>query len=144
MTDREPLGHQGKSVTLGQSAERTLETVSLLSHSEDMANPEHLEILKQGVEAWNKWRADNPDVIPDLSEAKLPGANLFDVNLSGAELSSANLTGADLSEADLGGANLMGTDLNVAMLSPIVGQKSEEAEGDATEHSKAWWQFWKR
>ena len=31
-----------------------------------MANKEHLKILKQGVEAWNKWREENPDVKPDL------------------------------------------------------------------------------
>jgi hypothetical protein len=24
-----------------------------------MANPEHLAILKQGVEVWNKWRDEN-------------------------------------------------------------------------------------
>lgn len=24
-----------------------------------MANPEHLEILKQGVRIWNEWREDN-------------------------------------------------------------------------------------
>jgi hypothetical protein len=36
-----------------------------------MANEEHLKILKQGVEAWNKWRKGNPASEPDLSEAKL-------------------------------------------------------------------------
>jgi len=29
-----------------------------------MANEEHLEILDQGVEVWNKWRKENPDVKP--------------------------------------------------------------------------------
>ena len=32
-----------------------------------MANPEHLAILKQGVEEWNKWRREYPGVEPDLS-----------------------------------------------------------------------------
>jgi hypothetical protein len=32
-----------------------------------MANPEHLKILKKGVEAWNKWRKENPDIQPDLT-----------------------------------------------------------------------------
>jgi hypothetical protein len=36
-----------------------------------MANPEHLEILNQGVESWNKWRKENPHIKPDLSEAFL-------------------------------------------------------------------------
>ena len=31
-----------------------------------MANPEHLEILKQGVEIWNRWRLD----IGDFSRRK--------------------------------------------------------------------------
>jgi hypothetical protein len=36
-----------------------------------MANPEHVAILKQGVEQWNKWRRKHPEVEPDLSEAGL-------------------------------------------------------------------------
>lgn len=31
-----------------------------------MANPEHVEILKQGVDVWNRWREENPEVVPDL------------------------------------------------------------------------------
>ena len=44
-----------------------------------MANPEHLAVLKQGVEAWNTWRQANPDIEPDLSEV-----NLSEVDLRGA------------------------------------------------------------
>ena len=36
-----------------------------------MANPEHLAILKQGVDAWNKWRKENPEVCPDLTYCNL-------------------------------------------------------------------------
>jgi len=36
-----------------------------------MANPEHLEILKQGVEIWNKWRAESQVEEPDLGLATL-------------------------------------------------------------------------
>ena len=36
-----------------------------------MAIPQHLEVLKQGVAAWNKWRNDNPGEEPDLAGAKL-------------------------------------------------------------------------
>ena len=31
----------------------------------------HLNVLKQGVEAWNQWREDNPDAKPDLSDVNL-------------------------------------------------------------------------
>jgi hypothetical protein len=27
-----------------------------------MANPEHLEILKQGVEVWNRWQEENSEI----------------------------------------------------------------------------------
>jgi uncharacterized protein YjbI with pentapeptide repeats len=36
-----------------------------------MANPEHLAILKQGVEVWNKWRHENCAARPDLSGIRL-------------------------------------------------------------------------
>ena len=36
-----------------------------------MANPEHLAKLKEGVEAWNRWREDKPRIVPDLGEAPL-------------------------------------------------------------------------
>ena len=41
-----------------------------------MANPEHLKILKEGAEAWNQWRKENPAVRPDLGEADLRWADL--------------------------------------------------------------------
>ena len=34
-----------------------------------MANPEHLAILKQGVEVWNQWRDEHPEIQPNLSRA---------------------------------------------------------------------------
>jgi uncharacterized protein YjbI with pentapeptide repeats len=92
-----------------------------------MANKEHLARLKQGVEAWNAWRREDPTIQPDLSRARLsgarlPGANLRGAdlpgaNLRGAHLSGANLRGADLDVADLSGADLSGADLSGADLS---------------------------
>jgi uncharacterized protein YjbI with pentapeptide repeats len=41
-----------------------------------MANDDHIAQLKKGVDAWNAWREENPDILPDLSEANLRGANL--------------------------------------------------------------------
>jgi hypothetical protein len=53
-----------------------------------MANPEHVELVKQGMEAIRKWREENPDVRPDLSEV-----DLGKTDLSGAFLSRADLAG---------------------------------------------------
>ena len=73
-----------------------------------MANPEHLAKLKEGVEAWNQWRKDHPDVEPELRQAHLFQAFLQEVNLSKADLSYADLNGADLDRASLCGAKRSG------------------------------------
>lgn len=77
-----------------------------------MANPEHLEILKQGVDAWNKWRYNPQSVIPNLS-----GADFSRINLSGAILTDANLRGASLSRSTLIGTNFIRADLSRTNLS---------------------------
>jgi uncharacterized protein YjbI with pentapeptide repeats len=87
-----------------------------------VANLQHLEIVNQGVYAWNKWRQDNPNVGPDLSGADLPGANLKRADLSRATLTGAILIASDLTEAvlahaDLARANLRGADLRGAVFS---------------------------
>ena len=86
---------------------------------------EHLEILKQGVDVWNQWREDNPEVSPVLIyfRTELVGMDLAGVNFSGMELesdlSSANLESASFTGASMGrtvffGANLSGSDLSGA------------------------------
>ena len=95
-----------------------------------MANEEHLKMLKQGVEQWNRWRLENA-IRPDFGDANLGGANLSganlrDANLSnanlgrvylyGANLRGANLLGANLRNANLGGADLSGANLGLAKL----------------------------
>jgi uncharacterized protein YjbI with pentapeptide repeats len=81
-----------------------------------MANPEHLAKLKEGVEAWNQWRQQNPRVEPDLNEANLIQAALSGANLRKADFGAANLGGANLIQAALGGANLSGANLSNADL----------------------------
>ena len=97
-----------------------------------MANKDHLEFLKKGVEVWNAWRREEPFTYPDLSGADLSGADLKGTdlcfaNLKGAVLNRANIQDANLHRADLYSANLCGANciaadlhdatLNVASLS---------------------------
>ena len=83
-----------------------------------MATEEHLSILKQGVEVWNKWREENSKITnPDLSGADLKGrdlnwANLSGANLNGANLSEAKLVWANFDDASLEDANLSKADLS--------------------------------
>lgn len=94
-----------------------------------MANEEQLSILKQGVDAWNKWRKENFTINIDLSGANFRGSNLGTgylsyvfqsrtdpdrVDLPGVNLRGANLRGVDFTEAILWEADFRDTDLQEA------------------------------
>jgi uncharacterized protein YjbI with pentapeptide repeats len=76
-----------------------------------MANQEHLEILKQGVVVWNRWREEHADIRPDLSEADLTG-----LHLSGAWLYQTNFYGANLSDTYIQSTNMFESDFRHALL----------------------------
>ena len=78
---------------------------------DNMANPEHLATVKRGVEAWNDWRKQNPEIKPDLRRADLREAGLRGAHLDGADLQRANLRYGQLSRCDLTGAKLTGAKL---------------------------------
>jgi hypothetical protein len=89
-----------------------------------MSNRKHLAKLKKGIKAWNQWRKEHGDVVPDLSETNLSAANLGGAKLHGANLHDAILTGANLHGANLHGANLswarlVGADLSGARLDQV-------------------------
>lgn len=81
-----------------------------------MANPEHLEILAQGVEVWTDWREGNREIVPDLSGADLNHEDFSEADFSGVDLSGAKLIGTEFGESDLSGADLSGADLTCANL----------------------------
>jgi uncharacterized protein YjbI with pentapeptide repeats len=76
-------------------------------------------MLRQGVQAWNRWRAEQ-DHVPvdlsgaDLSGARLDGADLLRADLSGARLVRTQLEHAQLKDADLTGAVLESANLEHA------------------------------
>ena len=73
-----------------------------------MADNNQIAILSQGVEAWNKWRKENPDVLIDLKNAKLMHMNLENANLAKADLENANLSFTNFKNANLVFSNLGG------------------------------------
>lgn len=102
--------------TLDQLGEEIIERSPELNERRETIKQSHLAILKDGVDRWNEWRKENPQVRPllydinDLSIEALP-AGLKDANFSNAVLIKSNLSrqileGANFHEANLGQANL--------------------------------------
>jgi uncharacterized protein YjbI with pentapeptide repeats len=105
-----------------------------------MANQEHVEILKDGVKAWNKWRKDNPDIKPDLMFLNIydeafktsvlwhravrcfiepltkPHIDLADINFEETDLSGGMFSGVNLQSANLKNAQLAHADLSYSSL----------------------------
>lgn len=91
-----------------------------------MANQQHIDLIKQGVEVWNEWREKHYDLVPDLvhtdlswrnlSRANFCQTNLDWTNLSHAQLENADLRYAGLIRTNFQEANLSGTDLSKAVL----------------------------
>ena len=103
-----------------------------------MANSQHVELLRKGVDAWNesrRYQDFTPDLSdediaqilrdslittdkgqPDLSSINLSNALLFDCNLSETSLFMANLRDARLQRAQLQKSWLLNADLTQASL----------------------------
>ena len=86
-----------------------------------MPNQKHFEIVEQGVDAWNKWRDENPEIEPDLSDVdlsdkRLNNANFGETDLRRSDLSNTDLRGANLVRADLRAANIRKASFNLAKM----------------------------
>jgi uncharacterized protein YjbI with pentapeptide repeats len=107
-----------------------------------MANPEHVAKLKEGVEVWNQWRKDNPEIRPflygvdftedefritslykvddkgnyllDLTDINLEGTWLVKCRLPNSSFKGANLQGACFGESDLQGSDLRDSEIHGA------------------------------
>ncbi len=86
-----------------------------------MADQRHLAKLHEGVSAWNQWREEHPEILPDLRkadlhEAVLTGVDFRRTNLDGADLSNARLCSGLLNSASFCQTNLSGARLRHACL----------------------------
>jgi hypothetical protein len=89
-----------------------------------------IEILLQGVEAWNLWRKDhwrneNRGFRPNLQGAKLRDIDLSGYNLTRSNLRESDLRGANLRKAHLDEADLWRADLRSADLSEVFAQQTD-------------------
>lgn len=90
-----------------------------------MSSAEHLEILRQGVSAWNRWRRAEPLVVPVLRDADLAGRHLKGIDFTSALLTQANLTASDLSKARFTSADMRRADLRSCRLTGASFQLAE-------------------
>ena len=81
-----------------------------------MANPEHLEILIQGVEIWNKWREEYPEIRPDLRGGSLWVAHIDRGQMRDVSLGGAYFRRADVRDTYISGADFVAETMTVRTL----------------------------
>src|SRR5690349_13512380 len=77
-----------------------------LKDSTDQTKQEYVATIKRGVDSWNQWREQHPDIQPDLSNINLTGIRLGEANLSRTNLQNSLLPQTDLNNTNLNEANL--------------------------------------
>lgn len=71
-----------------------------------MANPEHVAILKQGVDIWNAWKhSQGPNYKTKLAGVNLAGMELMGIDFVDADLTDVNFKKALLSHSSLNELN---------------------------------------
>ncbi|MHC4475310.1 MAG: pentapeptide repeat-containing protein [Planctomycetota bacterium] len=82
-----------------------------------MGELKHIEILEErGVRGWNRWRRENPRIVPNLQNDSFNKADLHGINLRGAFLKGVQFHCASLENADFREAELRGADLRHASM----------------------------
>ena len=103
-----------------------------------MAHADHLKIIKQGPDIWNRWRKQNPYIEPDLAHADLSRLELNEIDLNETDLrktflQNTTFRGATLIKADLRGSNLQRASFNLANLSEANLSEAVLRESDFSE-----------
>lgn len=81
-----------------------------------MANEEQLAILKQGVDVWNQWREENPNIKIDLTKVHLVAQDFTMINFENADLEGSNFQKTELVKTNLRGTNLTNVDFRYTRL----------------------------
>jgi hypothetical protein len=102
------------------------------THTSGPAELSHVEILADGVPAWNLWRKKYMDVVPRLVGARLARRSLEGVDLREADVTRANFEGTDLYKANGSQASFRGARFQGAVLHRAIALESDFAGADFT------------
>jgi uncharacterized protein YjbI with pentapeptide repeats len=100
-----------KEVDLSQVINEAIDNET--KHTNNNANSnsttnKYYSMIIKGAEEWNKWRAENKNTLPNLSELQLKELNLSEINLSNITMKGLSIKESDISKADLSGSYLIG------------------------------------
>ena len=97
---------------VGQEMQKSQKSQEVRCQVSDKPTKTPHDLIKKGVAAWNDWRINNPQIVPDLEGVDLREMDVFGANFRNANLQRANLTEVKhLAGAYLGGSNLCGSEL---------------------------------
>lgn len=102
-----------------------------------MADDSHVNILKNGVEAWNTWRLKNRYIKPDLEGLRWRGQhsnNLSGINLNTCNLNNSDFSGAIFVSATFQASTLNGTIFRHASMMSVSLEKAQ-AQGACFDHA---------
>ena len=85
-----------------------------------MADSTHISKVKEGTAEWNRWREEEPEVMPDLGWANLNGLVLDGALFAKSSLKLAFCKGCSFAGADFSGANMRGVNLEGCNLRGVV------------------------
>lgn len=74
-----------------------------------MPNRQHLDIFKSGYAKWNRWRTENPEIRPDLSDADFSFLDLSNYDLRGVDFQNSKFNNSVICEGDFCNCDLTDT-----------------------------------
>lgn len=77
-----------------------------------MASKKSIHAIRKGKDAWNKYKSEHPNIVPDLKDADLSGKDFSGYNLQNTDLSGAKLNNCQFFETKLFRVGLSGANLN--------------------------------
>jgi uncharacterized protein YjbI with pentapeptide repeats len=84
-----------------------------------------LDLLGRGVDAWNRFRTEHRDWLPDLTDQRLAGLDARGIDFARSDPSSANFSDVTLGDAKFRGSRLSGVRFHAATLTNITFREAE-------------------